>query len=177
MKKLLLAILLITSSVSMSFSQATMNTMNTRAKFKSLFIYNFTKLTEWPESYKQGDFIIGVVNDVDLAEQLELAAKTKKINSQNVVIKKINSTADVSKCHVLYVSGSTAGEVDPFIKKAKDFNCLIITEGKGLAENTSAINFVIVGSAIQFEMNKSLFESKQLIVGNSLEKLATKVIN
>ena len=104
-------------------------------------------------------------------------AKTKKINSQNVVIKKINSTADVSKCHVLYVSGSPAGEVDPFITKAKDFNCLIITEGKGLAENTSAINFVIVGSAIQFEMNKSLFESKQLIVGNSLEKLATKVIN
>ena len=126
-KKLLLAILLITSSVSMSFSKATMNTMNTRAKFKSLFIYNFTKLTEWPESYKQGDFIIGVVNDVDLAEQIELAAKTKKINSQNVVIKNINSTADVSKCHVLYVSGSTAGEVDPFIKKAKDFNCLIIT--------------------------------------------------
>ena len=161
----------------MTFAQATMNTMNTRAKFKSLFIYNFTKLTEWPESYKQGDFIIGVVNDVDLADQLELAAKTKKINSQNVVIKKINSTADVSKCHVLYVSGSTAGEVDPFIKKAKDFNFLIITEGKGLVENTSAINFVIVGSAIQFEMNKSLFESKQLIVGNSLEKLATKVIN
>lgn len=154
-----------------------MNTMNTRAKFKSLFIYNFTKYTEWPEAYKQGDFIIGVVNDNDLAEQLELAAKTKKINSQNVVIKRISSVAELSKCHVLYISGTSAAEVDPYIKKAKDYSCLIITEGKGLVESLSAINFVVVGSQLNFEMNKSLFDNKQLIVSNSLEKLATKVIN
>lgn len=163
-------------SVTLSYGQ-TMSTTNTRAKFKSLFIYNFTKYTEWPESYKKGDFVIGVVGDGDLADALEQAAKTKKINSQNVVIKRISSTDDISKCHVLYVNGKTAAEVSPFIDKAKDFSCLVITEGSGMIESVAAINFIIVGSAIKFEMNKSRFESRDLIVSNSLDRLATNVIN
>lgn len=163
-------------SVTSSYGQG-MSTTNTRAKFKSLFIYNFTKYTEWPENYKKGDFVIGVVSDSDLADALEQAAATKKINSQNVVVKRINSTDDISQCHVLYVNGKTSAEVSPFIEKAKGFSCLIITEGTGMIESVAAINFVIVGSAIKFEMNKSRFENRDLIVSNSLDKLATKVIN
>ncbi len=154
-----------------------MSTLNTRAKFKSLFIYQFTKYTEWPEDYKQGEFVIGVVNDGDLADLLAVAAKSKKINSQSVIVKKINSTADVSKCHVLYIDGSSPGEVEPFVSKANDYNCLVITEGQGMIDGLSAINFVVVGNALKFEMNKQLFRDRGLIVSNSLENLATKVIN
>ena len=155
----------------------TMNTMNTRAKFKSLFIYQFTKYTEWPEDYKQGDFVIGVVNEGDLTGILESASKAKKINSQNVIIKKINSTADVSKCHVLYVGGTSRDKVEPYVNKAKEYNCLIITEGSGFVNDLSAINFVVVGNALKFEMNKQIFRDQGLTVSNSLENLATKVIN
>lgn len=154
-----------------------MSTVNTRAKFKSLFIYQFTKYTEWPEAYKQGDFVIGVVDDTDLANLLEAASKTKKINSQNVIVKKISSIADVSKCHVLYVSGATPDKVEPFVKKAKEYSCLVITEGSGMIDGLSAINFVVVGNALKFEMNKQLFRDRDLTVSNSLENLATKVIN
>lgn len=176
-RKLTFSLFLVLACVALSYGQTTMNTMNTRAKFKSLFIYNFTKYTEWPEAYKQGDFIIGVVNDNDLADQLEMAAKTKKINSQNVIIRRIKSVSELSKCHVLYINGGNAAEVDPFVKKAKDYSCLIVTEGKGLIESFSAINFIVVGSQLNFEMNKTLFDNKQLVVSNSLEKLAAKVIN
>ena len=176
MRKIFILIIFTLVSVTSSYGQG-MSTTNTRAKFKSLFIYNFTKYTEWPENYKKGDFVIGVVSDSDLADALEQAAATKKINSQNVVVKRINSTDDISQCHVLYVNGKTSAEVSPFIEKAKGFSCLIITEGTGMIESVAAINFVIVGSAIKFEMNKSRFENRDLIVSNSLDKLATKVIN
>jgi hypothetical protein len=175
-RKIFILIIFTLVSVTSSYGQG-MSTTNTRAKFKSLFIYNFTKYTEWPENYKKGDFVIGVVSDSDLADALEQAAATKKINSQNVVVKRINSTDDISQCHVLYVNGKTSAEVSPFIEKAKGFSCLIITEGTGMIESVAAINFVIVGSAIKFEMNKSRFENRDLIVSNSLDKLATKVIN
>ena len=158
-------------------SQAQMGGPNPRAMMKGVFIYNFTKYTEWPEEYKQGEFVIGVVNDDDLAEILEKNAQSKKINSQNVVVKRFNSTSDITKCHLLYVGGSTVSDVSPFVTKAKQYSCLIVTEGTGLVENSAAINFVVVGSRIQFEMNKGLFDDQQLIVSNSLEKLATRVIN
>ncbi len=176
-KKILLVISIILGLALSSMGQASMNTMNTRAKFKATYILNFAKYTEWPAAYKQGDFIIGVVNDDDLALNLETAAKTKKINSQNLVVKRLKSPSEVTKCHMIYVSGASVGAVEPYINKAKEFNCLTITEGKGLIERTSAINFVVVGAAMKYEMNKSLFNQQDLIVSNTLENLATKVIN
>ena len=176
-KNFLLAISLIMGLALSSMSQTSMNTMNTRAKFKATYILNFAKYAEWPAAYKQGDFIIGVVGDNDLALNLETAAKTKKINSQTLVVKRFKSPAEVSKCHLIYVAGASTSAVDPYINKAKEYNCLTVTEGKGLIERTSAINFVVVGAAMKYEMNKSLFKQQDLIVSNTLENLATKVIN
>lgn len=156
----------------------TMNTsVNTRAKFKSLFIYKFAQSIEWPESYKQGEFIIAVVNDDDLAKNLEIAAKTKSINSQPVVVKRISSPSELSKCHVVYITGKTAGEVEPYSTKAKQYNCLIITEGPGMIDRYAAINFIVSGNLIKYEMNRKLFRDQDLVVSNSLENLATKVVN
>lgn len=176
-KKLLLTISLFLGIALFADAQ-TMNTnVNTRAKFKSLFMYNFAKSIEWPEAYKQGDFIIGVVNDDQLAKELEVAAQTKKINSQTVVVKRLKSTAEVSKCHVLYIAGNTAGEVEPYVTKAKQYSCLIVTEGPGMIDRLSAINFIVVGNQIKFEMNRKLFRDQDLVVSNSLENLASRVIN
>ena len=161
----------------MSIGQTSMNTMNTRAKFKSMYILNFTKYTEWPADYKQGDFIIGVVNDADLARNLEEVAKTKKVNSQNIIVKRFSSPSEVTKCHLMYISGRTAGEVDPYAAKAKQYNCLIVTESSGTLNSLAAINFVVVGTQLKYEMNRALFKSQDLIVSNTLENLATRVIN
>ncbi len=176
-KYFLLVISLILGLAFSSVGQTSMNTMNTRAKFKATYIVNFAKYTEWPAAYKQGDFIIGVVGDNDLALNLETAAKTKKINSQAMIVKRFKSPDEVTKCHLIYVSGKSVSEVDPYIKKAKEYNCLTVTEGRGLIDRTSAINFIVVGAAMKYEMNKSLFKQQDLIVSSTLENLATKVIN
>ena len=157
-------------------AQGGMAQMNTRARFKSIYIMNFTKYTEWPSDYKQGDFIIGVVNDDALAAELEKIGQQKKINSQNLVVKRFKSPAEVTKCHLLYVDGAAA-EVEPYVQKAKQYNCLIVTEGSGLIDKLSAINFIVVGNAIKYEMNRAMFKEQKLIVSNSLENLAAKVIN
>lgn len=155
-----------------------MNTsVNTRAKFKSLFIYKFAQSIEWPEDYKKGNFIIAVVNDDDLAKNLEMAARTKSINSQPVVVKRYSSVSEVEKCHVMYISGKTAGDVEPYSKKAQGYSCLIITEGPGMIDRLAAINFIVSGNLIKYEMNRRLFKDQSLVVSNSLENLATRVVN
>lgn len=156
----------------------TMNSsVNPRAKMKSLFIYKFAQAIEWPDAYKQGDFIIGVVNDDDLAKNLEIAALTKSLNSQSVVVKRFQNASEVSKCHVMYISGSTAAEIEPYSTKAKQYSCLIITEASGIIDRYSAINFIVAGSMIKFEMNRKLFRDQSLVVSNSLESLAARVVN
>jgi hypothetical protein len=156
----------------------TMNTsVNTRAKFKSIFMYKFAQYIEWPDAYKQVDFVIGVVGDDELANQLERDATTKNINSQSVVVKRFKSPGEVSKCNVIYISGNSATDVEPYFIKAKQYKCLIVTEGAGMLERFAAINFIVVGSQIKYEMNRKLFRDQDLVVSNSLENLATRVIN
>ena len=177
MKNLLSILILLTGFAFVAQAQ-TMNTkVNTRAKMKSLFIYKFAQSIEYPSAYKQGDFVIAVINDDDLANSLRLAAKAKSINSQNVIIKMYTTVAEVERCHVIYISGNTAGEVEPFSKKARNYNALIITEGSGMIDRLSAINFVVSGNLIKFEMNRALFKEQDLTVSNTLEQLATRVVN
>ena len=39
-------------------------------KFKALFMYNFTKYIEWPQSKQTGDFVIGVVGGSPIIDEL-----------------------------------------------------------------------------------------------------------
>jgi hypothetical protein len=176
-RKLLLIISLF-MGLAITANSQTMNTsVNTRAKFKSLFISKFASSIEWPSAYKQGDFIMAVINDDALAKNLEIMANTKSINSQKVVVKTYTSAADVERCHVIYIAGKTASEVEPYAKKALSYSSLIITEGPGMVDKYSAINFIVSGNLIKYEMNRKLFKDQELVVSNSLEKLATRVVN
>jgi hypothetical protein len=174
-KKLLLIISLICGLTVISLGQ-TMNKLNTRAKMKSMYISNFAKYTEWPAEYKQGEFVVGVVNDDALATMMETMAKTKTINGQKMVIKRFSSPSEITKCHLIYVAGKASGEVQPYVSKVSKFSCLIVTEGAGLIDNLSAINFLTIAGPLKFEMNKKTFNNQELIVSTLLENLATKVI-
>lgn len=144
---------------------------------KSMYILKFAQGTEWPEAYKQGDFVIGVVNDAELAKNLEASTATKKMNSQTVVVKQYASAADVGKCHVLVATGGVA-EVEAAVNKAKAYNTLTVTQGAGLVDRLSAINLIVAGNQpLKFEMNRKMFRDHGLVVSIGLENLATRVIN
>lgn len=176
-KRLLLIFTLLAGFTLIADAQSMNTAVNTRAKFKSLFIYKFAQSIEWPAAYKQGDFVIGIVGDEPLAKNLEMAAKTKSINSQKVIVKRFSNVSEVTKCHAIYISGKTAGEVEPYVQKAKEYSCLIITEAPGMLDRLAAINFIVVGNQIRYEMNRKLFRDQSLVVSNSLENLASRVIN
>jgi len=150
--------------------------IDTRAKFKSIFIYNFTKYVEWPEAYREGDFVIGVVGGSSLYGMLKSSSKDKKVNNQTVVVKKFASIDEVDKCHILYISEDFK-DVAGAVAKIKEHNTLVVTEGPGLVDNYSAINFVVVANALKFELNKGNIKKYNLTMSNSLERLATKVVN
>ena len=120
--------------------------------------------------------MVGVVNDDALATMMETMAKTKTINGQKMVIKRFSSPSEITKCHLIYVAGKASGEVQPYVSIASKFSCLIVTEGAGLIDNLSAINFLTIAGPLKFEMNKKTFNNQELIVSTLLENLATKVI-
>jgi len=163
MKKLIVILLVLTSVVTMK-SQA-----NEIAKYKSLFTLNFIRYVGWPDESKQGDFVIGVIQNKELAAELRVQTEGKKFGFQNLVVKEFASVEEVSNCQIIYVSekinfAKNAGLLSQKVGK----NTLIISENNNAISNGSMINFVIVNESLKFEVSPSNFQNKGLTVSNAL---------
>ena len=148
---------------------------DTNAKIKAVYIYNFTKYIEWPQEYRKETFVIGVLGDTPLTEELTKMAASKKVLGQSILVKKYNSSNDINKCHILYISSGSSTPFSSVVGKIKDFSTLLVTDTPGMASKGSAINFVIMQNRQKFELNESNAAKYKLKVSNSLEALAILV--
>ncbi len=144
-------------------------------KFHSIFMYNFTKYIEWPDSYKNGDFVIGVLGDSPIVEHLKNMAQVKSVGSQKFTIKVFSNASDISQCHILFIPENNSGKLKDVRSKLKGASTLLITEQDGLATKGSAINFIIKEGKWKFELNKAAAESANLKISSELSRLAILV--
>ncbi len=144
------------------------------AKIKAIYIYNFTKYIEWPDNYKQGNFVIGIMgNNVSLINELNKMAASKTVGNQRLEIKSITS-ADAT-CHIVYLLSENSTQLNEVIDKMKSKSTLIITDKAGLAAKGAGINFVIQENKQKIELNKANIERHKLKVASSLVELAIQV--
>lgn len=150
---------------------------DTSAKIKAVFLYNFTKYIEWPQSYREGNFVIAVYGSGSktLVEELNKMAATKTVGSQKFEIKTITSLADVGKTNILFMPGDASFTMNDLLGKVKGKSVLLVTEKAGLAKQGSAINFVVQENKQKFELNKANAEKYDLKVSSNLLSLAIAV--
>ncbi len=141
-------------------------------KLQTVFIYNFTKHIEWPPDYSSGDFIIGVLGNSPIIEEIEKLAESRKIGNQKIIIKKYRTTDDIRRCNIIFIPKNKSGEIGNVLLKTKNNSTLIITEKEGMAVAGAAINFVIKDNKQKFELKKSNATKYGLKVSSDLERLA-----
>jgi hypothetical protein len=145
----------------------------TEIKIQSIFIYNFTKYINWPEEYNRGDFVIGVLGDADLTEELYKMAKTKNVGNRRMVVKKYAEVADIEgRCHILFIPAGSSSLLSSALKKTKGQPTLVITHKDGLGRAGSQINFVSSNGKFRFEININALEKNGLKCAQQLKSLA-----
>jgi hypothetical protein len=149
--------------------------IDTNSRIKAVFILNFTKLIEWPKTYRTGNFVVGVIGETPLYSELSKMAKVKKVANQSLSISKFKSVEEIGKCHILYVTKERCAEIKEVLKKVKNNSTLIVTEKVGLTDKGAGINFVIKDNRQKFELNVTNVESHKLKVSSNLESLAFSV--
>lgn len=153
------------------FISIVVNAQEVNYKVHALFIYHFTKHIDWPDNKKTGDFLIGVLGNSPIMAELESLAATKKVGSQNIVIKKITSEAEVSNCHIAFISAGKSGSLEEVLGTVGSKPVLIVTEKNGLGKKGACLNFIIQDDKLKFEINKQSIEAKKLKISGDLIKL------
>lgn len=174
MKKLL-AIFLAVALVAMT-PAGPPDDKDTNSRLKALYIYNFSKNVDWPESYKSGNFIIGVVGEHNVYNKLISLYSSKSIGSQPIEIKKFAKVSEVGKCHVLFLPEESSDMLPDIVKSLSKSSTLLVTETDGGLDKGSIINFVVVDNRLSFEIHAKTASKRKLIIGNQLIELAHHVV-
>lgn len=145
-------------------------------KIKGIYVYQFAKNVDWPQKYKTGDFTIGVLGDKSFYQQLKNAYAGKQIGGQKIEVVFYSSIDVVKSPHLLYVSPYNKQVAISLAKKLKKDKTLIIGEEKGLLNNGVIINFLSKDNKLAFEISKSNAKKKELIISQTLTRLAVDVL-
>ena len=90
------------------------------AHVKAIYIYNFTKYIEWPQDYKDGNFVVGVMGtNTALLNELSKMASSKTVGSQKIEIQTVSSAADAPKCNIIYILSDNSAQLSDVTGKLK----------------------------------------------------------
>ncbi|MDJ1504623.1 YfiR family protein [Xanthocytophaga agilis] len=142
----------------------------------SIYIYNFIKEIQWPDTYNNNNIVIGVLGNTEMEIELKKMATARTTSSRKITVKLFKNASEVEKtCHILYLAAEHSDGLSTVLQKVKGSSMLVITNKDGAAKFGSLINFVSEGGKPRFEMNLSAFEKSHLKYTQQLKTVAITV--
>jgi hypothetical protein len=142
-------------------------------KVQSLFLYNFSKHVKWENSGNE-TYTIGVFGNTTAFEEIKKNLGNKMIWGNNIKVIEINSTEDLSNCHMAYIPKNNKKKILAFIGDAELANTLLVTEDD-MMNDGAAISFVFEQSKMKFKISKSKIEAVGLKVSSTLMSIGIPV--
>lgn len=138
-------------------------------------LYNFIKYVQWPNEADAGEFVVGVIGDEDVFGTLQKWYDGKPKGPKKYVIKKLSSPAEAADCQVVYVGKSKSRDFDNIKNSTTGKSILTITDGNGLGQKGSCINFKVIDGKLKFELNQATVNSSNLKVSSQLSSMAIMI--
>ncbi len=142
-------------------------------KIYANIIYRFTKYIDWPADKKAGDFIIGIVGESPLYDDLKILSASKKVGNQKIVVMMMSPSANSYNCQILFISEEESSSLRRISNLTAGAAILIISESEGLARKGSCINFITVDERLKLEINRGNIEQRNLGIASELLELGT----
>jgi hypothetical protein len=135
-------------------------------------VYNFIKYVQWPNEGETGDFVVGVIGDDNVFNTLKQWYDGKPKGSKKYVIKKLGNATESSDCQVVYVGKSKNKDFDTIRTTTNGKSILTVTDGNGLGQKGSCINFRVIDGKLKFELNQGVVNGSNLKVSSQLSSMA-----
>ena len=135
-------------------------------------LYNFIKYVQWPNESDGGEFVVGVIGDENVFNTLKAWYDGKPKGTKKYVIKKLGSADEANSCQVVYVGRARNKDFEAIKNTVAGKSILTITDGNGMGEKGSSINFKVVDGKLKFELNQATVSSSNLKVSTQLSSMA-----
>ena len=137
------------------------------------FVAAFGSYVEWPASaFADADapFVIGVMGDESMLHLLEAGFQSRKLQSRQVQVRRIDTVLQASQVHLLYAAeGSNAS-----LRALSGTPILTIGTGTAFLDRGGIIGLIMRDERLRFELNIKAAERSGLKVSAKLQQLAFK---
>jgi len=127
---------------------------------------------EWPND-DSNDFVIYVMGDTPVYDELIKVSKSKKAGSRNIVVHKVSSASEVAKCNILFIAAANLNQLNKVASNSNE-TMLIITESEGAIDKGSDLNFIQRGEKLTFQIGEKSLANKKIKVSAAFSTLAQK---
>jgi hypothetical protein len=138
-------------------------------------LYNFIKYVQWPNEAEAGEFVVGVIGEDKVFATLKQWYDGKPKGSKKYVIKQLADASEAGTCQVVYVGKSKNREFDNIKSSTSGKSILTITDGNGMGQKGSCINFKVIDGKLKFELNQATVNSSNLKVSGQLSSMAIMI--
>lgn len=142
---------------------------------KAVFIHHLTRYLQWPQPEPSGKFEIAVLGESAIVPPLQAIAAKEIIQERPIAIREVADIDSLGQPQILFIAKPAAPRLAQVLRKTRGRPILTITEEEGLAAQGIAVNFVLRGESIKFEINEGALRESDIQPGSQLLRLAILV--
>lgn len=140
---------------------------------KAAFLYNFTKLVEWPTNAFATDkspLIVGVLGKDPFGKQLESLTTGRAVNDHALQSRHFSAVNQITNCHVLFICESERRKLDSIFDALRGQAILTVGDFKGF-ETRGMITLVKSNDSINLRINLEAATKARLKLSSRLIRL------
>lgn len=144
---------------------------------KAVFVYKLATYIRWPGTPGETNrpFVIAIVGRDPFGGAIDTAVKGETIDGREIVVRRPAVSEDLTRCDVLFISGSERASVPKILSVVASAPVLTIADMDGFTESGGMITLKAVDRHIRFEINLRALDHAGLKAPAQLLSLAKVV--
>ena len=141
---------------------------------RAIFLYNFAKFVEWPDSAfasSSAPVVIAVVDANEVGRALEHYVRGKNANGRDIEVRQLKSEAGVGDAHIVFI-GST-GLTSAVIAEIGSKPILSVAEDESFLQQGGIIRLFSQGNKVMCAINAKNSTAAGLKLGDKLVKASS----
>ena len=125
-------------------------------QLKAVFLFNFAQFVEWPTSAfpeARTPLVIGVLGTDPFGAYLDETVRGEIVNSHPLAVQRYRRVEDITRCHILFVSGLEQGHLAEILAGLKGRTILTVGDAEGFTRGGGMIRFVTDHNRIRLRIN------------------------